>query len=429
MIIPLTLFINHEQITIEVEYDEGKLDLSNRNITSIKDTVFPQSLTVLDISGNQITSLEGLPPSLTVLDISRNQIKSLEGLPPSLTELYIYNNQIKSLEGLPPSLTELYIWNNQITSLVSPQGEMFLPPSLTVLDISRNQIKSLEGLPQSLTVLKIWNNQIKSLEGLPPSLTELYIWNNQITSLEGLPQSLTELYISRNRITSLEGLPQSLTELNISSNQIKTLPIELVHLRNLRNFYYGGNEIENIHPSVQRFIENLENRDARQGNTVYDDRQNVHNLTVQNSIRDSLNKLTTYTQTIIKSKLSDEEISFLDDQEVHSFFHFTQKEVLLFVENAIVINKNDEIKNELYSLLREALREGRNVCSTGRIGRMVNVLSGFDPNVQIKISDKAQIGAIVSSFKERNEPKERVAEELRNRGIEKEEIDLWLEYY
>jgi hypothetical protein len=201
-------------------------------------------------------------------------------------------------------------------------------------------------------------------------------------------------------------------------------------LQNLREFYYSGNEIENIHPSVQRFINNLENRDTRQGNTVYDDRQNVHNITVQNSIRDSLNKLTSYQQSATKSKLSNEEISFLDDQEVHSFFHFTQKEVLLFVENAIANGSySTETKNELYSLLKEALREGRSVCSTGRIGRMVNVLSGFDPNVQIKISDKEQIGAIVSSFRERNEPKERVAEELRSRGIEKEEIDLWMEYY
>jgi hypothetical protein len=80
---------------------------------------------------------------------------------------------------------------------------------------------------------------------------------------------------------------------------------------------------------VERFIENIGNRNIRQGNTVYDDRQNVHNITVQNSIRDSLNKLTSYTQLTIKSKLSNEEISFLDNQEVHSFFHFTQKEVLL----------------------------------------------------------------------------------------------------
>jgi hypothetical protein len=225
-------------------------------------------------------------------------------------------------------------------------------------------------------------------------------------------------------------LPQSITDLEISRNQIKTLPIELVHLRNLRYFYYDNNPIENIHPSVQRFINNLENRDNRQGNTVYDDRQNVHNVVVQNSIRDSLNKLTSYQQSITKSKLSDEEISFLDDREVHSFFHFTQKEVLLFVENAIANGEySTETKNELYSLLREALREGRSVCSTGRIGRMVNVLSGFDPNVQIKISDKAQIGAICSTIKERNEPKERVAEELGKRGINQEEIDLWLEDY
>jgi SOS response regulatory protein OraA/RecX len=60
---------------------------------------------------------------------------------------------------------------------------------------------------------------------------------------------------------------------------------------------------------------------------------------------------------------------------------------------------------------------------------MVNVLSGFDPNVEIKISDNSQIGAIISSFRNRSEPKEKVEEELTSRGFSKEEIDEWLEHY
>jgi hypothetical protein len=183
---------------------------------------------------------------------------------------------------------------------------------------------------------------------------------------------------------------------------------------------------------VQSFIDNIINPKVK--NTIYDDGQNVHTAAVQNSIRDSLNTLANYTQLISETKLSKNEISFLDSKEVHSFFHFTQKQVLLFVENAIetgVRNNTytEEVKNELYKLLKEALREGKQVCSTGRIGRMINVLSGFDNNVQIKISDNAQMGAIISAFRDRGESKERVAEELKNRGIEKEEINLWLEYY
>jgi Leucine-rich repeat (LRR) protein len=460
----LELFINHKKTSVDVECDGKEINLTgtNTNITSLEG--LPPTLTTLYISRNSITSLEGLPPTLTTLYISRNRITSLEGLPPTLTTLYISYNQITSLEGLPPTLTELYISNNQITSLEGLPPTLTtlyiscnritslagLPPTLTTLYISYNQISSLEGLPSTLTKLDISDNRITSLEGLPPTLTKLYISNNQITSLEGLPPTLTTLYIScnritslaglpptltkldisDNRITSLEGLPPTLTVLDISDNQITSLPISLVHLRNLHRFHYSGNPIElgGIHPSVQRFLNNIGNRPARQGATIYDDGQNVHNIVVQNSIRESLNKLTTYPQQLMISNLAKEEYEFLNSEEGHSFFHFTQKEVLLFVENAICLCK-DDVKSELYSLLKEALREGRNVCSTGRIGRLVNVLSGFDDNVQIKISQNSQIGAIVSKFRERGELKEKVEEELRSRGIEKEEISEWLEYY
>jgi hypothetical protein len=257
-------------------------------------------------------------------------------------------------------------------------------------------------------------------------ITYLWISNNQITSLEGLPPTLAELDVSYNNLTSLEGLPASLTKLNICNNQITSLPISLVHLRNLDCFYYSNNPIElgEIHPSVQRCLNNY----FRQKTTIYGDKQNVHNITVQNSIRESLNKLTTYPQKVLVSKLPTENYDFLNSTEVHSFFNFTQTEVLLFVENAIALCP-EEVKDQLYSLLKEALREGRNVCSTGKIGRLVNVLSGFDPNVEIKISNNEQIGAIISSFRERGEPKEKIEEELFSRGIEKEEINEWLEHY
>ena len=434
----LELFINHKKRKVDYNHVDS---LINMEITSLEGLLpalqdrttlyirynkinlldgLPPMLTKLNISFNKIKSLDGLPLTLIFLDISQNQITSLEGLPPSLTYLDISCNRITSLDGLPPTITTLYISHNQITSLDG------LPPTLTSLIISSNKINSLEGLPPLLKFFGICGNQITSLEGLPSTLTYLAISYNQITSLEGLPPTLAELDASNNQITSLEGLPVSITKLSVINNQITTLPISLVHLRNLRCFYYSNNPIElgEIHPSVQRCLDNY----FRQKTTIYDDKQNVHNVAVQNSIRESLNKLTNYPQKVLVSKLVKEEYEFLNSTEVHSFFHFTQTEVLMFVENAISLCP-EEVKEQLYSLLKEALREGRSVCATGRIGRLVNVLSGFDPNVEIKISNNSQIGAIVSSFRERGEPRETLENELLSRGIEKDEIDEWLEHY
>lgn len=361
--------------------------------------------TQLRLCDMAIVSLEGIPSTITDLFIPYNPIKSLKGIPPMLTHLVIHDCEIASLEGLPPTLSHLEIYGNLLTSL--------------------------EGLPQMLEYLDITDNQITKLENLPPTLTELRAGCNQIAKLENLPLALFELHIGRNQITKLENLPPGLGKLDIGDNLLTSLPIDLVHLRNLRYFIYSGNPIElgDMHPSVQRFIQYVEERSVDyDDNTIYDDKQNVHNIDIQNSIRDSLNKLTTYPQKLTTSKLPEEEYEFLDSDEVHSFFHFTQKEVLLFAENAISLH-TDEVKSELYSLLKEALREGRKVCSTGRIGRLVNVLSGFDDNVQIKISNNSQIGAIVSSFRARDESKEKVEEELLSRGIEKEEINKWLKHY
>jgi len=253
-----------QRFDISEYYDEERerLDLSYKNITSIKDTVFPPGLKTLKISANKITSLKNLPPSLTELDISVNKITSLEGLTPTLTKLNISDNKIESLEeefpsssltyldisrnqitslkGSPQSLTYLQISHNKIKSLISPQGESLLSPSLIELRISGNQITSLQGLPTSLTHLEISSNQITSLKGLLPSLEVLHITNNQITSLGGLPQNLNlkELKISSNQIKTIERLPPSLIYLNISHNQItslKGLPPNLVELHSLSN--------------------------------------------------------------------------------------------------------------------------------------------------------------------------------------------------
>jgi Leucine-rich repeat (LRR) protein len=380
-----------------------------------------QNLVELDVSNSGITSLEGLPQKLVRLNVSGNRITSLVSkkgrslLPEELSFLNISNNGLSNFEGLPPTLM--------------------------ALDISFNKITKLKGLPR-VYYLEIHHNKIKSLEGLGvvPNLRKLRIYNNKISSLVSrsgkilLPTTLIELDISHNSLTSIQGLPRNLEKLSINDNHITSVPIQIVHLRNLTKFSYFGNPIEigDSHPSVTRFLNSLRNRDTRSGCTIYDNGQNVHDLTVQNSIRESLNRLVEYTQLITKSKLSDEEISFLNSEEVHSFFGFTQREVLVFIENAIVNSPHgykDETKEQLYSLLKEALHEGKSVCSTGRIGRMVNVLSGFDPNVQIKISDNSQIGAIISTFRSRGERKEKVEEELLSRGIEKKEIDTWLEYY
>ena len=57
--------------------------------------------------------------------------------------------------------------------------------------------------------------------------------------------------------------------------------------------FASNNPIENIHPRTMRFLENLRRRfrGDNENNTVYNDNQNVHNHTIQSSIKESINVL------------------------------------------------------------------------------------------------------------------------------------------
>jgi hypothetical protein len=62
------------------------------------------------------------------------------------------------------------------------------------------------------------------------------------------------------------------------------LPMSILNCRSLTAMNYNDNQIENIHPTITRFI----NRTKHRGITVYNDRQSVHNGNIQVSVRQSI---------------------------------------------------------------------------------------------------------------------------------------------
>jgi len=172
------------------------------NIESLEEIVdqVPAGTTKIVCTNKNLRSLKGIErlPLVTALNVSNNQITSLEGLVGSnVTELVIHHNEIISLKGLAGSkVTKLYINNNQITSLKGLAGSKVIE-----LYIAYNQITSLEGLRGSdVAMLGIPYNRVTSLEGLAGSImSELYISFNQVASLEGLCGSdVTALSIHNN---------------------------------------------------------------------------------------------------------------------------------------------------------------------------------------------------------------------------------------
>ena len=115
-----------------------KLSCHTDKIVSAKGVEKLTSLTSLDMTNNQLTSLDiSNNPSLTYLSVYYNKLTSLDvSGSPALTYLRVSNNQITELDvSNNPALTELQVDNNQLTSL-----DVSNNPKLITLDVSKNQI-------------------------------------------------------------------------------------------------------------------------------------------------------------------------------------------------------------------------------------------------------------------------------------------------
>ncbi len=179
----------------------------------------PDSLTILYCDENQLTSLPSLPVSLRHLECQYNLIDSIAALPDSLTLLFCHHNLLTTLPALPASLTQLLCHNNHLASLPA------LPAGLFQFHCYNNQLTSLPALPATCLNFACYNNQLTSLPALPPLLEELWCFNNQLTSLPVLTSSLTDIYCQHNQLTSLPALPVSLNYLTCDHNQLTSLPV------------------------------------------------------------------------------------------------------------------------------------------------------------------------------------------------------------
>ena len=234
---------------LEISY--GLRD-STSGTRSMPEDIFDglDSLTDLDLSGNDLTSLpkdifDGLD-SLTDLDLSANDLTSLpkdifDGLT-KLEKLELSNNDLTTLpegifDGLD-SLTNLDLSGNDLTSL--PKDIFDGLTKLEKLELSNNDLTTLpEGIFDGLTSMwkvKLGFNDLSSLpedvfDGLS-SLRELWLYYNELSTLparlfDGL-SSLTNLFLDGNDVSSLpddvfDGIP-NVDRLQVDGNELSSLP-------------------------------------------------------------------------------------------------------------------------------------------------------------------------------------------------------------
>jgi Leucine-rich repeat (LRR) protein len=224
------------------------LQLSGLNLGSVDD--LPPQLTDLAINGCQFTSIID-SPTLTYLGIQHNNLTTVQlGYYPALNTLSCFNNQLTTLDvSSCPSLGYLNCSNNQLTSITgygaylwtlyadhNQLSSLSVPNYCGLLDISHNQFTALPTMNTNVQrVVSAHHNQISTFTwGGGNQLSTLDLSHNQLTSTPDLSvAALRSLNLGNNPLTALTTVPLRLEELWVDSTLITCLPYLKRHLEEL----------------------------------------------------------------------------------------------------------------------------------------------------------------------------------------------------
>jgi len=230
-----------------------------------------KALRVLDLSGNELQSMEGClsnPNELRTLNLSSNFIKDVSSLFPQLETVERLNLSGNVISAVPSSIgslasvVELNLSDNRIAEI----DEAFFAVEAESVDLSSNRISALHlhGL-DSLESLTLDANPLATVtiaDNFAPYLRELSCDGCALETFL-LPPSpvLTSLCYSSNAITEIPeavGRYTHLSELDIDGNAIRELPNVVANMTRLQTLYIDGNPlseaarhiVEVLHPEI-----------------------------------------------------------------------------------------------------------------------------------------------------------------------------------
>ena len=342
--------------------------------------------------------------------------------------LYLSFNELTSIPkeiGQLTKLQELYLLGNKLTFIPREIGQLI---NLEKLDLHYNK---LTFIPREI--------------GQLVNLQQLSLYNNKLTSIPleiGQLINIQKLDLSCNKLTSIPseiGQLVNLQQLCLYYNQLTSIPPELGQLRNLQHFSLFDNPIDYLPPPIQRLL----NR-QKQGQKVYQDNQSIHNSGIQKSFRESVNRLLSKKpelslektlEEIVSSELPNEckssLIEYSSSKDIHGELNITFGDLIIAVWDRI---RGHENKQDILLILSQEMSDALCMCFTGRITRLVNTLSGFVPDVEIKISDNEQISNLVIVTKDKiipynsDEHKALFQKEMEERDYTQDIIMEWMSY-
>ena len=430
------------------------LNLKNNMIYTISDKICNlKKLEILNLEHNNLNNLNFFAnkmPALVKLNLNYNNIEyindNIENLE-SIKKIKLNNNIIKNISSKIENLNNLEILyiNNSIHSFYTAisVNNIFKIKSLVRLELNSNNIYSSII---NLNILQLTNLKTLSLKNNKLTTISEYVFN--LPKLENLNLENNLLITLPNNINNLVNI---LKNLNISNNQyLIFLPNTLLQF-NRNNIAIDfintplllNNLNLNINIPMRRFLYNyhlifddFDDFDEEELNiTTYDDNENTHNSSIQQTMRESItNLINNEPETISKEDLIEQTkilnfgerlivyINSIDKLNNWSFYD-------VFSKIWIRINKS-AYKDELIKILKDELTEGFKHCFTGMITRIMNSLCGFYDDIKINISDNNQISNIIITYLKNKEMNDYYRGELfiilSERGFKNEDIEKWL---
>jgi len=192
----------------------NKLILCNNNLNSVPDLSYLTTLTFIDTSSNNMSSIPNLPLGIETITVCHNLIVEVDVTKyVKLTKLDISLNPTRNLCKLPPNLIEFRATNTEFTKFKDD-----LPNNIEFIEFDYSRITEIPTIPLSLVCLYINNTNIQSItiKNGDSKLERLYCNNTPINSLNNLENTkLVKLkcHMCPN-LTSIPNLPATIIKLN-----------------------------------------------------------------------------------------------------------------------------------------------------------------------------------------------------------------------
>lgn len=249
---------------------------------------------------------------------------------------------------------------------------------------------------------------------------------NKLTCVNNFSKlvNLSELYLDYNKINNFDELCflKKLKILSLTNNIINYIPSK-ISIMNLKYLFIENNYINNTDINLKKdfyisffpqysnknvslkFLKFL-NKDLNKFKlNIYDDIDNIGNISIQQSFKNSLINIKILYEFLndkenIENNIDNLPLNNIDilkknmkDKTVLEYMNLTYLEIFEIVYNIIIKHK---YKDELLKILDDDLYYSSCFCFNGKITSLVNCLSGFIESVKIQINENEQINNLIT---------------------------------